>query len=147
MLPNNINEGAVFNTVLHSRKCSEGAGTVYQDPAHCESDGGFTPGCNAAKVAASPTPLEMTVGASLDSHTLSNGKQLHRLIGEFTWNAHVPAFLEGQTIDQLSMVLYDPRTGNMMTCADLEPDRQLDGVVYYVNQVRVRTDVLNIRIL
>jgi hypothetical protein len=57
-----------------------------------------------------------------------------QVIGEFEWGLHIPATIEGQSIAQLSMVLYDPISGLKMICADLEVDRQLDGVVDFVNQ-------------
>ena len=46
-----------------------------------------------------------------------------KVVGEYSWEVHIPSLIEGQTIDQLSMVLYDARTKTMMSCADLEEDR------------------------
>jgi hypothetical protein len=81
MLPADLSVGSLFTMVLHSRKCVEGGGAVFQDPSVCPHDGGFTEGCTADTVAAhtGPTALEMRIEAPLDEYIADTGKKLHRV--------------------------------------------------------------------
>eukprot|EP00039_Didymoeca_costata_P024191 m.9573 g.9573 ORF g.9573 m.9573 type:complete len:735 (-) comp4088_c0_seq1:1377-3581(-) len=128
-----------FKALLHSRPCAQGGGARYQDPLICDSDGGFTEGCTPAEVAAhsGPEPLELEVTGTVETIT-SNGQTFNRVVGTYDWGNHIPEQLDGQTIESLSMLLYDPRIDFPMVCADLEVDRQMDGIVFFVNQALVQ---------
>ena len=49
------------------------------------------------------------------------------------WPVHIPELFSGQSRHSLSMIIYDPVSGAAMACADLEDDRLMDGLMYYIN--------------
>eukprot|EP00040_Diaphanoeca_grandis_P032724 m.199053 g.199053 ORF g.199053 m.199053 type:complete len:590 (+) comp32719_c0_seq1:401-2170(+) len=116
-----------FTFKLHSRPCAESGGPVYQHPYLC----GIV-GCTEAQVAtaaASNMPLELVFTSKVDT-TQFNGGSI-----DVTWPLHIPDYYYGQDRNTLSIVMYSPtHEGVPMVCADLLDDRQMDGLVYYVNE-------------
>lgn len=80
-VPEGFDDKKQFEAVLHSRSCEDDAGAVFQNPYECESDGGFTEGCDAATVAAhtGSTPLEFRLKGSFTSYVTSDGVRVYRV--------------------------------------------------------------------
>jgi len=112
---------------VHSRPCTENGGPTYQHPYLCGISG-----CTDAQVAAaksSSLPLELEFTSKVDTTQFNGGSV------EVTWPLHIPDYYYGQDRSTLSIVMYSPsHAGVPMVCADLENDRQMDGLVYYVNE-------------
>lgn len=116
-----------FTFKLHSRPCSESGGPVYQHPYLCGVSGCSADQVNQARNSGVPLELEFKSFVNTD---LFNGASV-----ELEWPVHIPDYHYGQDRNTLSMVMYSPTHPDVpMVCADLLDDRQLDGLVYYVNE-------------
>jgi hypothetical protein len=114
-----------FQFKLHSEPCLFAGGAVYQHPYLCVD------GCSSAEVAAArgtDAPMEVDLRVQVDNSNFNEASI------QATWPVHIPA----EDSAEMSVVMYDPTNpGVRMVCADLRPDRQMEGLIFKIFEERI----------